>query len=120
MRRRVWRTLALAGLVVAGSVTSAGAAASGTVTEVSVITPDSTPIGLTAGASGSVWFAEHAGSSLGRVDSTGKVTEFAVGANSQSKLGVPDAMATGSDGTLWFTDASSIVPRVGKVNPTTG
>ncbi|MCW2915291.1 MAG: Streptogramin lyase, partial [Actinomycetia bacterium] len=41
-------------------------------------------------------------------------------ANSQSKLGVPDAMATGSDGTLWFTDASSIVPRVGKVNPTTG
>ncbi|MCP9982322.1 Vgb family protein [Actinomadura madurae] len=50
----------------------------------------------------------------------GKVTEYAVGPNSRDLLGIPDAMAAAPDGSLWFTDLSTSVPRVGRVDPATG
>jgi streptogramin lyase len=126
MRRRGWRVSALAGAgllvttVVAGSATWADAATSGTVSQSSLLTPDSTPLGLAADARGGVWFAEHGGSSVGQVDSAGRVYEYPVAANSQKGLGVLDGMATGRDGMVWFTDASSVVPRVGHLDPATG
>lgn len=108
----------LAALAVALPYVPAEAAA-GTVTEFSSSIPDSTPLGLTAGPSGSVWFTQHA-RGLGRVDGAGKVKEFAVPANSQHHVAVPEGAATASDGTVWFTDASTALPRVGRVDTGTG
>ncbi|MCO5994196.1 Vgb family protein [Actinoallomurus rhizosphaericola] len=120
MRHRGSRagTLLLAALAVALPCVPAQAA-SGAVTEFSASIPDSTPLGLTTGPGGSVWFTEHA-QGLGRVDALGVVKEYAVPANSQHEVAVPEGAATATDGTVWFTDASTAVPRVGKVDPTTG
>ncbi|GAB3964316.1 hypothetical protein GCM10029978_024510 [Actinoallomurus acanthiterrae] len=106
----------LAALAVALPYVPAEAAA-GTVTEAALSVSDSAPLGLTTGPGGSVWFAEHA-QGLGRVDALGAVKDFAVPANSQHGVAVPEGAATASDGTVWFTDASTAVPRVGKVSGT--
>ncbi|MCO5994198.1 Vgb family protein [Actinoallomurus rhizosphaericola] len=108
---------ALLGAVALSPASPAGAAAG--VTEVGLPVPDVAPAGLVAGPSGSVWFAENAGG-LGRVDSAGKVKEYALPANSAKTHGAADGMAAGPGGRLWFTDSSVDVPRVGYVDPATG
>ncbi|WP_433175051.1 Vgb family protein [Actinoallomurus sp. CA-150999] len=117
VRAGVLASAALLGAVALSPTSPAGAAAG--VTEVGLPIPDVTPAGLTAGPSGSVWFAENAGG-LGKVDSAGKVTEYPLPANSQKTFGAADAMAAGPGGRLWFTDSSVDVPRVGYVDPATG
>ena len=119
MRHRGWRAgaLALAMLIAAGTAQAAHAAS---VTPVSTLTPDGTPIGLATGPSSSVWFASHAGSTIGKVSSSGTVTEYAVANNSAGSTGILEGMAAASDDTLWFTDSSSVAPRIGKVNSSTG
>ncbi len=123
MRHRGRRAIALAlsgvlGTAALVSVHPAGAA-SGTVTEISVPLPDVTPIGLTVASNGNVWFTEEAGG-IGKIDSTGKVTEYPVPKNAQGYTAIPDAITTGPGGTLWFTDASTAAPRVGRIDPATG
>ncbi|MFB4303243.1 hypothetical protein [Actinomadura sp. NTSP31] len=116
-RGRTAAALAAAALLVTGiSAAPAGATAVG---EEPALIPDSAPLGLTVGTLGSIWYTAHAGSVLGR-DTAGIVTEYKVGANSQGSTGVLEGMASASDGTPWFTDASTVVPRVGKVNVVTG
>jgi streptogramin lyase len=119
MSHRGWRAgaVALALLVVAGTSNSARAAS---VTEVSTLTPDGAPIGLATGPSSSVWYASHAGSKIGKISSSGTVTEYAVANNSAGSTGILEGMAAGPSSTLWFTDSSSVVPRIGKVNTSTG
>ncbi|MBO2450471.1 hypothetical protein J4573_25435 [Actinomadura barringtoniae] len=122
MRHRGQRAgaLAVSGLLAAGALSQVPAAqAAGAMSETALPIPDVQPIGLSAAADGSVWFAENAGG-IGRVDPAGKVTEYAVPGNSVQKLGNPDGVATAADGTLWFSDSSSDAPRVGKVDPATG
>ncbi|MEU8118355.1 hypothetical protein AB0C21_06565 [Spirillospora sp. NPDC049024] len=95
------------------------ASADGQVTEVALPVPDVAPVGLAAGPSGTVWYAANAGG-IGRIGADGKVTEFKVSENSQGQLGIPDAMTAASDGAVWFTDLSYSVPRVGRVDPSSG
>jgi streptogramin lyase len=125
MRHRVVKAgaLALAAVLsttVLGSIPSAMAVASGTVAEVKLPIPDVTPVGLAAGPDGSIWFGENSGSAVGRIDPAGTVTEFALPINSQKTMGSAEAVAIGSGGVPWFTDAASDVPRVGKIDPATG
>ncbi|MEV4256426.1 hypothetical protein AB0J52_24970, partial [Spirillospora sp. NPDC049652] len=97
---------------------SATAAHAAPVTEYSVPIPDVMPAGLAKGPGGSVWFTENAGG-IGKI-SSGKVTEYAVPANSQKLKALPGAMANGTDGSIWYTDMSQTVPRIGRVDPATG
>jgi streptogramin lyase len=81
--------------------------------------PDITPIGITAAPDGSIWFANNA-NGLGRISPLGALKFFSVPANSQGQLGVPQALTTMSDGSVWLADASVTVPRLGRVNTSTG
>jgi streptogramin lyase len=120
-RRRSALSLATSLMLGAGALTAlpGAAAAASPVAEIALPIPDVVPTGLAAGPDGSVWYAANAGG-IGRVDPAGKVTEYAVGANSKDLLGIPDAMAAAQDGSLWFTDLSTSTPRVGRVDPATG
>jgi virginiamycin B lyase len=60
----------------------------------------SDPSGITASA-GALWFAEFGGNRIGRLSTTGALTEFPAGS------GQPSGITTGSDGALWFTQTSA-------------
>jgi streptogramin lyase len=93
----------------------------GVVTEFSAgLTPFSFATGITAGPDGNLWFAENAAFSgatgatgrIGRITPAGVITEFSAGIPSGA---LPVSIAAGSDGNLWFTDASA--PRIGRITP---
>jgi streptogramin lyase len=124
MRRRGWRALPLVVTALVASMTGIGAgqadAVTGVVTQIRLPVPDVTPVGVTAGPSNSVWFAENAGDAVGRIDSAGKVTEFPLPLTAQKTVGGAQAIVQGPDHALWFTDVSVDVPRVGRIDPATG
>jgi streptogramin lyase len=68
------------------------------------------------GASGIEWFdivgSEHA---IGEVTSAGQVTTFASGTHGLNVGAVPTEMTSGPGGTVWFTDASSTTPAIGRI-----
>ncbi len=59
------------------------------------------PLAITAGPDGNLWFTEigHVGSSIGRITTSGKITEFPL----PSANTFPSSITAGSDGNLWFT-----------------
>lgn len=120
-RRRRALSLAAAAALGAGALTAVAVppAAAGPATEAALPIPDVLPVGLAAGADGSVWYAANAGG-VGRVAPDGTIAEYAVADNSKGFAGVPNAMAAAPDGSLWFTDVSPTVPRVGRVDPASG
>ncbi|MEV4257549.1 hypothetical protein AB0J52_30700 [Spirillospora sp. NPDC049652] len=120
MRRRRNRAAAVALTAVLGTAPVAlpSAAHAADATEYGLPIPDVTPTGVTA-AGGGVWFTESQGG-VGRIAANGKITEYPVPRNSQKGTGYPDAITAASDGALWFTDESSQVARVGRVNASTG
>jgi streptogramin lyase len=77
---------------------------SGTITEF-FISGSSQPQGIVAGPDGNLWFTQEAGhGSIGRITTSGEVSEFEAGLTSGSK---PLGIAAGSDGALWFTEFGS-------------
>jgi streptogramin lyase len=78
------------------------------VTEFDLLTPS--PVGdITAGPDGNIWFTKPDGHKIGRITSSGAVTEFDVPG------GRPYGIAAGPDGNVWFTDKS--LPRIGRITP---
>jgi virginiamycin B lyase len=67
--------------------------------EFPVPTPDSGPIGITAGPDGNLWFTEGIGK-IGRITPAGVITEFTVPTTGSG----PDGITAGPDGNLWFTE----------------
>jgi len=59
------------------------------------------PLAITAGPDGNLWFTEigHVGSSIGRITTSGKITEFPL----PSANTFPSSITAGSDGNIWFT-----------------
>ncbi|PYR32515.1 MAG: hypothetical protein DMF90_23425 [Acidobacteria bacterium] len=57
----------------------------------------STPIAMTTGPDGNLWFTESTRHAIGRITPTGMITEFDV-------TGTPWSITTGPDGAIWFTD----------------
>jgi streptogramin lyase len=80
----------------------------GSVTEFSVLTPNSAPAGITAGVDGNLWFIE-AGGNVGKITSAGTVTEYPIPTASSA----PEFITAGPDGNLWFTEAGG--NKVGKI-----
>jgi virginiamycin B lyase len=82
--------------------------------------PDFVPRDLARGPDGTVWFFETGESSdgkrverrIGRIDTTGSITEHSLGKVSARYLAT-DSIARGADGAMWFTD--SAVGRVGRI-----
>jgi streptogramin lyase len=76
------------------------------------ISPNAAPRGITAGPDGALWFTETglassgpgAGNTIGRIDTSGQITEFSQGIPAGA---IPFSITTGPDGNLWFTEAGS-------------
>ena len=68
----------------------------------------------TAGADATVWSADSEFSQIGRVTSSGELTEFILPGSSS----FPNHLTAGPDGNLWFTDFDHDAPwQVGKITP---
>ncbi len=77
-----------------------------------VPTPNSTPVGITAGPDGSLWFTELDGNNIGRITINGAIIEYSVPkANSK-----PIEITSGPDGNLWFTEESG--NNIGRITTT--
>lgn len=83
----------------------------GKITEFALPDPDAQPWGITVGPDGALWFTEAScvrqtgsrctgGNKIGRITTTGLVTEFAVPSDGSG----PHSITTGPDGALWFTE----------------
>ena len=69
-----------------------------------VPTSDASPVGITAGSDGALWFTESlAPAAIGRVSISGAFSRYPTPTtNSQ-----PEGIALGPDGNLWFTEANA-------------
>jgi virginiamycin B lyase len=76
---------------------AAAAATSQTITQFELPHPNSSPTRIAAGPDGALWFVETGSSTIGRITTSGQITEFAVGG------GFLAAITAGPDGALWFT-----------------
>jgi len=99
-----------------GRITTAGV-----VTEFSIPTISSGPAGMTAGPDGALWFTESGpldgaavphGSTVGRITTTGVITEFTTPTATSGVSGI----TAGPDGTLWFTEY--VANQIGRISTT--
>ena len=68
--------------------------------------------GLTTGRDGNLWFTESSHNNIGRITTSGTVTEFPIPtANS-----FPQGITAGPDGNLWFTEL--LADKIGRIAPT--
>jgi len=72
-----------------------------------------TPVAITSGPGGDLWFTMGGGSkqAIGKMTPGGKVTEYPFGFNGGTELGI----TSGPDGNIWFTDYQS--NEVGRISP---
>jgi len=93
----------------------------GVVSEFPIPTANSFTFGITAGPDGALWFAESAcfvlcsvtaGKKIGRITTSGTITEFPLSTASLS-LGGP---VVGPDGALWFTETGA--NKIGRITTT--
>jgi virginiamycin B lyase len=86
-------------------------ATDGKITEFALPNPDAHPWGITTGPDGALWFTEAScvrqpgprcavGNKIGRITTTGLVTEFTVPSDGSG----PHSITIGPDGALWFTE----------------
>jgi streptogramin lyase len=112
-----------AGLGVLAAADAYGA----TVTEYPIPTPQSLPNGIVAGPDGALWFAEQLGGKIGRITTSGAITEYRVPTSPSEPISSPSQITAGPDGALWFTDGDVVwriatsgaftLYRVGVVSP---
>jgi streptogramin lyase len=76
------------------------------------ITGGASPVGITAGPDGNLWFTEYNGNRIGRITPQGVVTEFSTGISAGAR---PNGIALGPDGNLWFTETGG--NRIGRISP---
>jgi virginiamycin B lyase len=75
---------------------------------ISATDPLAGPWDITAGPDGNLWFTEPGISRIGRITSTGLITEFSAGITA-----APYGITAGPDGNLWFTEPSG--NRIGQI-----
>ena len=97
----------------------AGATAIGPVSPVPVASefsasPNSDPLGITAGPDGNLWYIEQDWK-VGRITPTGAITDFSSGIDhegSAAPFGDLQQIAAGPDGNLWATQFNGLVDRI--------
>jgi streptogramin lyase len=94
---------------------------SGTITEFSLPSTSNSPVAITAGPDGNLWFTASGVGTIGRITPSGRVTQFPLPTGS----GTPEAITAGPDGNLWFTGTEfavgsngvSLSGRIGRITP---
>lgn len=71
------------------------------------------PGGITSGPDGNLWFTELYGNKIGKITTSGVITEFSV----PTAASFPDAITAGPDGNLWFTEGASTSSKIGRISP---
>jgi len=69
--------------------------------EYAIPTQNASPVDIVAGPDGALWFTEAAGK-IGRITTTGEITEF------PQAVGSPGSITVGPDGALWFAEQDAI------------
>jgi streptogramin lyase len=77
--------------------------------EFTVPTANSSPLNITTGPDGNLWFTESGAAKIGRITTDGIVTEFALADRSSRPVGI----TPGPDGNVWFADDSA--NKVGRI-----
>ncbi len=83
------------------------------ITESALASAVPAPQGIVDGPGG-VWYTDSGAAKIGRIDSNGMVTEFAL----SDPLADPRGIAVGSDGALWFTLFG--IDAIGRLDPANG
>jgi streptogramin lyase len=71
-------------------------------------TPDTAPLGITAGPDGALWFTEEGVNQVGRITTAGVLREYPLTA----LCCWPEYIAAGPDGALWFAETYGYLFRV--------
>jgi len=69
-----------------------------------------TPVGITNGPDGALWFTEYEGNSIGRITTSGAITTFPIPTEDSGPAGI----TTGPDGDLWFTEFNA--DQIGRIS----
>lgn len=77
---------------------------------------------ITTGPDGALWFTDGGAGAIGRITTTGDVTEFATPTRTsepgETTLGTEThGITTGSDGNLWFTENNNGAGQIGRCTP---
>jgi virginiamycin B lyase len=96
----VKRVVLLAAMLTTLVTLLGGQSLSAIFTEYPIPTANSSPVGITAGPDGALWFTETNGQKIGRITTSGVITEYAVPTASAN----PQSITAGPDGALWFTE----------------
>ena len=72
---------------------------------------NSQPAGLAVGPDGALWFTEENAHAIGRITTSGTITEFQL----QTPFAGPSEITAGPDGALWFTEFGANPPRIGRI-----
>ena len=73
--------------------------------------PAAGPYDITLGPDGAMWFVERNVNKIGRITTTGSVTEFDI----PTARSEPYAITSGNDGALWFVEKSRTANRIGRI-----
>ena len=71
------------------------------------------PSGIALGPDGALWFAETEADKIGRMTTTGRITEFALPPD-PSGPNLPGEIVAGPDGAMWFTESG--VNKIGRID----
>jgi len=85
----------------------------GTITEFA-LGSTSSPFRIASGPDGNLWFTDQGTRAIGRITTSGTITEFSIASNGGNAGSVPRQIRVGADGNLWFTDVGSI-PAIGRI-----
>jgi virginiamycin B lyase len=80
----------------------------GVITVYSVPAAGSSPQGIAIGPDGALWFTDSGTNTVGRITTTGAITEFPLPTTSPVTTS-PGAIVAGPDGALWFTTSGCIL-----------
>src|SRR5712671_878848 len=96
--RIIWLACAAAACITLGGLSGAAAQV---ITEFTVpTTVTSAPWEVTAGPDSALWFTERFANKIGRIDTAGNISEFAI----PTVVSFPQGITAGPDGALWFTE----------------
>ena len=91
-----------------------------TITEFVLETGNLGLAGITAGSDGNLWFTESIPAKIGRITTTGTITEFplpgTVGASASDLDIEPYGITAGPDGNVWFVEV--FAGKIGRISPT--
>ena len=125
-RRHHARTAAIACAALAGALSvpaimsqTSAASTIGPVTEFSSgLSAGAKPDTMALGPDGAMWFSEFGADRIGRVTSSGSITEYPTSGAGLSAGAEPSGIVAGPDGDIWFTEYGT--GRLGAIDPATG